>query len=205
MLSKLPLLLIAFIVWPHRCLSEETPDDAQRSEHAVLETFDPLGRLLVNSPAAADTSATAVRMLVYALPNGNTIEQTLGCKMAPGLDWHYDIQHVGAQVRMLRELNPDERLVLVCAEADGLSWPTWRKSRNDGNTLIGRFLHDWRSRYGGAEAKVTLTGHSGGGSFIFGMIQARSTISPTTLTALRFSTQIMRSNAKSMPRSSFAG
>jgi hypothetical protein len=116
--------------------------------------------------------------LLYALPNGNTIEQTLGCKMKSGLDWHYDIQHVAAQVRLLRELNPDEPLVLVCAEAGGLSWPTWRNSRNEGSALIGRFLDDWRTRFGGADAKATLTAHSGGGSFIFGVIEAFDEIPP---------------------------
>jgi hypothetical protein len=115
-------------------------------------------------------------VLLYALPNGNTIEQTLGCKMTQGLDWHYDIQHVAAQVRLLRELNLEEQLILVCAEAGGLSWPTWRSSRPDGNARISEFLDEWRTRLGGADAKVTLTGHSGGGSFIFGVIEATDDI-----------------------------
>ena len=67
--------------------------------------------------------------MIYALPNGNTLEQTLGCKMTEGLDWHYDIQHVAAQVRLLRTITPDERIVLVCAEAGGLSWPTLAQQR----------------------------------------------------------------------------
>jgi hypothetical protein len=114
--------------------------------------------------------------MVYALPNGNTIEQTLGCKMAKGLDWHYDIQHVAAQVRLLREIKPDERLVLVCAEAAKLSWPSWRSSHKNANELIGNFLDDWRTKFGGADAKVTLTGHSGGGGFIFGVIESADDI-----------------------------
>jgi hypothetical protein len=28
---------------------------------------------------------------MFATPNGNTIEQTLGCAMAEGRDWHFDI------------------------------------------------------------------------------------------------------------------
>src|SRR3954471_3223315 len=43
------------------------------------------------------------RLVVYATPNGNSIEQTLGCATTPGLDWHFDIQHVAAQLRTLRE------------------------------------------------------------------------------------------------------
>ncbi len=114
--------------------------------------------------------------MIYALPNGNTIEQTLGCKKTERLDWHYDIQHVAAQVRLLREIDPAQRLVLVCAEAGGLSWPAWRGGRSDGNKSIGQFLDSWRHRFGGADAKATLAGHSGGGSFIFGVIEASDDI-----------------------------
>ena len=146
------------------------------------ESAEPAARIHVNAPGADDegnSNKRPTRVMIYALPNGNTIEQTLGCKMTPGLDWHYDIQHVAAQVRLLRAINPAERLVLVCAEAGGLSWPTWRGSRTDGNARIGQFLDDWRRRFGGADARVTLTGHSGGGSFIFGVIEAADDIPAT--------------------------
>src|SRR3954469_25253623 len=33
-------------------------------------------------------------IIFYALPNGNTIEQTIGCRLRDGLDWHFDIQHI---------------------------------------------------------------------------------------------------------------
>ncbi|MBA3480733.1 MAG: hypothetical protein H0T51_02860 [Pirellulales bacterium] len=147
-------------------------------EQQSYESLDDKVRIHINSPAAkgeANAKNPPKRVMIYALPNGNTIEQTLGCKMTQGLDWHYDIQHVAAQTRLLREINPAERLVLVCAEAGGLSWPTWRGSRPDGNARIGKFLEEWRTRFG-ADAKVTLTGHSGGGSFIFGVIEAAEDI-----------------------------
>ena len=144
-------------------------------EVATNRAIDPQVRILVDRQGAARTSI-ATRLLLYALPNGNTIEQTIGCKLTPGLDWRYDIQHVAAQVRLLRELDPDERLVLVCAEADGLSWPSWRSSRADGNARIAKFLDEWRTRFGGPDARVTLAGHSGGGSFIFGAIEGAEEI-----------------------------
>jgi hypothetical protein len=144
------------------------------AERTLTEPADPQVRIHANEPNAAEAAAT--RMLLYALPNGNTIEQTLGCKLTPGLDWHYDIQHVAAQVRLLREINPDERLVLVCAEAGGLSWPNWRSSRPDGNARIAKLLDEWRTRFGGGDCKVTLSGHSGGGSFIFGVIEGAEEI-----------------------------
>ncbi len=63
--------------------------------------------------------AKPTRLILYATPNGNTIEQTLGCALSPGIDWHFDIQHASAQVRILRPLRPEENLVLACVEARG--------------------------------------------------------------------------------------
>jgi hypothetical protein len=145
------------------------PPGAFPPETTRAEAFAPAGRIVVNSPDAQ--GALATRLMIYALPNGNTIEQTLGCRMREGLDWHYDIQHVAAQVRLLRTLAPQERLVLVCAEAEGLSWPAWRGKHADANARIARLVADWRTRFGDA-GQVTLTGHSGGGSFAFGLIEA---------------------------------
>src|SRR4029078_816443 len=88
-----------------------------------FRAVDPDARIYVNAPVAADGKpARATRIVIFALPNGNTIEWTLGSKMAEGMDWHYDIQHVLAQVRAYRELVPDENVVLICAEAKGRSW-----------------------------------------------------------------------------------
>lgn len=134
-------------------------------------------RLHVNAPLDSQGNpARGSRVIIYALPNGNTLEQTLGCKMQPGLDWHYDIQHVAAQTRLLRTLFPDEQIVLICAEANGLSWPSFRKSVPDANAKIGKLVEDWRNEFGAPHSKVTLTGHSGGGAFILGTIQGTKEI-----------------------------
>ena len=77
-------------------------------------------------PATLDPKKPT-RLVIFATPNGNTIEQTLGCAQADGLDWHFDIQHVAAQVRKLREVPPEENVVLACVEAEGLSWPAWKR------------------------------------------------------------------------------
>ena len=135
-------------------------------------------RFHVNAPMDAEgRPARATRLIVYALPNGNTIEQTLGYNRDNGLDWRHDIQHVAAQVRLLRTLEPNERIVLVCAEANGLSWPNWRRERPDANATIAGLVDEWRQQFGTEQVKVTLTGHSGGGSFMFGVIEASSAIS----------------------------
>ena len=72
-----------------------------------------------------------VGLVLYALPNGNTIEQTAGKKMAPGDDWHFDIQHIAAQTRFLRERIEGYNLVVAYLEADQKSWPAWKKAHPD--------------------------------------------------------------------------
>jgi hypothetical protein len=147
------------------------------SEVSFTATVESDIRIHVNAPAGqGDRPLRGIRLIVYALPNGNTIEQTLGCKMSEGLDWHYDIQHVAAQVRLLRTLIPDERIVLVCAEAPKLSWPNFRGNVPEANAKIGAMVDDWRRQFGTTDAKVTLTGHSGGGAFMFGVIDAGDAI-----------------------------
>src|SRR3954469_5274977 len=70
-------------------------------------------RAVAIAPPAFDPKKPT-RLVIYATPNGNTIEQTRGCAAADGLDWHHDIQHVAAQVRKLRDASPNENVVLAC-------------------------------------------------------------------------------------------
>jgi hypothetical protein len=146
-------------------------------ETSFTEELDVDVRLHVNAPVdEAGEPVRGTRLIVFATPNGNTIEQTLGCKMSDGLDWHYDIQHVAAQVRLLRKLFPEEQIVLLCVEAKGLSWPNWRRTHSDANAKIAKLLDDWRKEFGTGDAKVTLTGHSGGGAFKYGVIEGQKEI-----------------------------
>jgi hypothetical protein len=119
------------------------------------------------------------------------------------MDWHFDIQHVGAQVRLLRRIDPKQNYVLAVVETDNLSWPAWRKARPDNGKLIREIVtkiavgvpEDWlhminriavdnRQRemkklaVGTPEdpPHVTLAGHSGGGSFIFGYLNGGDAI-----------------------------
>lgn len=136
------------------------------------EWLDDGVRVHTNLPTDYDPKRPT-QIVVYATPNGNTIEQTLGCAKAPGLDWHCDIQHVAAQVRQFREWRPDVNVVLAVVEADGLSWPGWRRNHADAASRIARIVGTIRERTPGL---VTLTGHSGGGSFITGLIESADVI-----------------------------
>ncbi|HEX3600215.1 MAG TPA: hypothetical protein VHU84_08725 [Lacipirellulaceae bacterium] len=146
-------------------------------EASFTTTSESKIRIHVNAPIDEESQpAKATRLIVFALPNGNTLEQTLGCQLKRGMDWHYDIQHIAAQMRLLRTLDPNEKIVLVCAEAPGLSWPSFRKSVPDANAKIGELVASWRDQFGTDKTKVTLAGHSGGGSFMFGVIESAKEI-----------------------------
>jgi hypothetical protein len=96
-------------------------------------------RVLANTPARFDPKKPT-RLVVYATPNGNSIEQTLGGAAADGLDWHFDIQHVAAQVRQFRAGSPEVNVVLVCVEPEGLSWPAWKRKYKDGPARIRKVV-----------------------------------------------------------------
>ena len=101
-------------------------------ERVAAFTLDPEVKVHVNAPVQESfTPGKKVLLIFYALPNGNTTEQTIGKVMKPGDDWHYDIQHIGAQTRFLRDLLKDRAVVVVYLEAPSRSWPAWRKAHGD--------------------------------------------------------------------------
>jgi hypothetical protein len=115
-----------------------------------------------------------VLLIFYALPNGNTIEQTIGKTIKPGDDWHFDIQHIGAQLGFLREKITDRELVVAYLENDKKSWPAWRRA--NGDARISEIVDAVRNRFKGAGTRVALAGHSGGGAFIFGYLNTVAAI-----------------------------
>ena len=139
------------------------------NEQIKTYTFDPDVRVHINVPGDFD-DAKPTRLVFFALPNGNTIEQTIGRQREEGLDWHFYIQHIGAQTRRLRELMKDENLVVVYLEAGGRSWPSWRAKHEDNPALIAKLIDSIRTQFDAARTRVALTSHSGGGSLIFGFI-----------------------------------
>jgi hypothetical protein len=141
-------------------------------------------RVVANAPAGFDAKKPT-RLVIYATPNGNTIEQTLGCAMTDGLDWHFDIQHVAAQVRKLRAMSPGENIILACIETEGLSWPAWKRKSTDGPARIQKVVETLRSWVPGDDVRIALTAHSGGGSFLFGVIDGGDAI-PDTIERIVF-------------------
>jgi hypothetical protein len=141
-------------------------------------------RVHINAPGN-DSFAPGkkVWLILYALPNGNTIEQTVGKTLRPGDDWHFDIQHIGAQTRWLRERFPQKAIAVAYLENTLKSWPSWRKKFGD--TPIPRLIEGIEHIFDAYPVELTLTGHSGGGSFIFGYLNAIDAI-PSKVTRIAF-------------------
>jgi hypothetical protein len=134
-------------------------------------------RVLINSPAAGSSATKLpVKLVLYALPNGNTIEQSGGRKLRPGDDWHFDIQHIAAQTRFIRAADLNHQWVIAFLETAEKSWPTWRKKHPDEGRLILHLVGLIKQRFQGFPTQLILSGHSGGGSFIFGYLNAVETI-----------------------------
>jgi len=145
--------------------------NAEFNEQITSFTFNPEVKVRINAPGESSFKAgKKVLLIFYALPNGNTIEQTAGKIMQPGDDWHYDIQHIAAQTRFLRELLKDRTVVVVYLEAASKSWPAWR--RKHGDKLIPEIVATLQKPFARYEVDTVLSGHSGGGSFIFGYLNA---------------------------------
>jgi hypothetical protein len=135
--------------------------------------FEPGVAIHVNAPSPERFDASRLtRVILYTLPNGNTTAWTIGRKMAPGMDWHFDIQHIGAQTRRLREVVKDENIVVAYLEADGKSWPTWKSKHPDFRQIIPRIIDSVVEPFKSGKYVVELSGHSGGGSFVFGYLDS---------------------------------
>ena len=130
----------------------------------------------INFPPATDFEPNKpVLLVLFALPNGNTIAQTVGKNLLPGDDGHFDIQHIGAQTRFLRAVITNRTLVIAYLETGMKSWPAWR--RKHGDKLIPDIIAAIKQPFAAHELEIILTGHSGGGSFTFGYLNAVTNIS----------------------------
>jgi hypothetical protein len=152
----------------------ETPSagfDARFHEKNETMNFEPGVRVLLNLPENLDLKKP-VRLVLYALPNGNTIEQTVGRKIKPGEDWHFDIQHIGAQTRWLRERWPEVNLAVAYLQCSGNAWPAWLSAHDPDGQRAGQIVAALRDRFPGQPPRLVLTGHSGGGSFTFAYLDS---------------------------------
>lgn len=132
----------------------------------VLKIEPGVTATVVAPPTRHFDAARPTLLVIYALPNGSTTEQTIG-RAAPGLDWHFDIQHIGAQTRLLRQAFADRNIVVAYLENDLHSWPSWRQKhpKESPRAILTRVKETLPGK-----PSICLTGHSGGGSFIWGYL-----------------------------------
>lgn len=116
------------------------------------------------------------KLILFALPNGNTTEQTFGKKLTTGDDWHFDIQHIGAQTALIRKTDPQTNYIVVYIENNLKAWPAWRRKYPDADQRIGKLVKQLAEQYKNYQPQLILSGHSGGGSFIFGYINSQDQI-----------------------------
>jgi hypothetical protein len=140
-------------------------------ERLASFTIEPEVKVLVDAPLpAAFAAGKPVLLILYTLPNGNTTAQTFGKVLKPGDDWHYNIQHIGAQTRFLRQILTNRVVVVAYLESAMKSWPAWRKAHGD--KLIPGIVGVVQKLFAGQPVETVLSSHSGGGSFIFGYLNA---------------------------------
>jgi hypothetical protein len=141
-------------------------------------------RIVINTPARDRFIAGRPTLLIfYALPNGNTIEQTIGKRLQSGDDRRFDIQHIGAQTRFLREAVTNRNVVVAYLENSLRSWPAWRKQ--NGDSSIPSVLQAVKELFARKTVEVVLTGHSGGGSLTLGYMNTVADI-PTEIRRMAF-------------------
>lgn len=111
-------------------------------------------------------------LILFALPNGNSIEWTKGKKIKEGDDWHFDIQHIAAQTRCIRNLDKKNNYIVAYLANEQKSWPAWKRATPGSITLIKGLVDSLTTMFKNLQPKIFLNGHSGGGSFIFGYLDA---------------------------------
>ena len=147
------------------------------NEQILTFEYEPEIKIEINAPSSESfNSNNKVMLIFYALPNMNTIQETIGRQMQKGMDWHYDIQHIGAQVRFLRNMIRNENIVVVYLRTAEQSWPWWRMRHPGGDFIIRSVVDSVKNIFRKFKTDIVLDGHSGGGSFIFGYINSVSKI-----------------------------
>ena len=149
----------------------------------------PQSRVVINYPEGRLLKKSRdTRIIFYALPNGNSIEQTEGENIRDSLvkakEWRYDIQHIAAQVRFLRENDRRYNYVVVYLESETKAWTSHASAYPESPALYRklvdtvRFMVE-RELSGIAplhRQRVVMACHSGGGRFVFNYIRGYDSI-----------------------------
>lgn len=155
-------------VQPPVAAGAEFMDSPEFSEQTTTYEYPPGDayplHVHINKPKDFDASKKT-RVIMYGLPLGNTIAQTIGRIKEAGQDWHFNIQDIGAQTRALRKKYPNENIVVSYLQGPENSLNQWRKKHANSPELLVAAMDDVRKRVGAPNAEISLAGHSAGGGF----------------------------------------
>lgn len=146
-------------------------------EQVIDFVYDPEIKIHINAPSEAEfDKKKPTKLVLYALPNGNSTDWTIGKTPTEGDDWHYDIQHIGAQTRFIRKTDQECNFVTIYLEANTKSWGSWRRTEPTRDQKIKEAVEHLLSLFAEYNPHIELNSHSGGGNFIFGFMDALSEI-----------------------------
>ncbi|HLG38894.1 MAG TPA: hypothetical protein VI461_04460 [Chitinophagaceae bacterium] len=141
-------------------------------------------KVTIDKPAGFSKKKHTI-ITFFALPNGNTTEQTMGKKMKEGDDWHFDIQHIRAQTKFIRQQMSNKNFVVIYLENNYKSWPAWKQRHSGFKLLISHLIDSLAGLIPAKQKDIYLNGHSGGGSFIFGYLASVDKI-PSSVKRISF-------------------
>ena len=189
-MNKIILSLVALVaplcLWAQIDESRPTAEKPIKSSNNIERVYTIFDKykdvlIVVNAPMEMDAKKKT-KMILYALPNGNDIEYTAG-KVRKGEeeDFRYDVQHIAAQTRWLRENKDEYNYVTVYLQASMRSWGTWRRLHRDNGLsakILPAIIQDMADLYKPYNPSITLSSHSGGGYFIFEYLRVAEKINP---------------------------
>ena len=164
-LSFLPSFILLVLVLSFkeaRSQSLQKGIDSFRIHNDIKVTIDQPDRILPSKETV---------VIYYALPNGNTTEQTMGKDIKIGDDWHFNIQHIKAQTVFIRKLVKKSNFIVIYLENEYKSWTLWKQKHPDFKVLIPHLVDSLTGIVRGYKKVIYLNGHSGGGSFILGYLE----------------------------------
>ena len=159
--NKYYVVAVIFLL-ANTCFAQDRPDSIYSFKKSQVI-------ITVDKPGNYNPKKKTI-IILFALPNGNTTAQTMGKKLQPGDDWHFDIQHIRAQTKFIRGALK-ENVVVVYLESEQKSFPAWKNSHGHRLAHAYMIVNEIWNMFDSPRKEIYLNGHSGGGRFIFTLIE----------------------------------
>ena len=155
-------------------------------EQVMYFNYEPNVSVHINAPSAENFDPNKpTRLMIFALPNTNRTHWCIGKMPMEGEDFRYQILHIGAQTRFIREHEKDYNFVTIYLEPNTRVWGKWRRAAEGRDIIIRELIAYLYNMFTPYQPQIELNGHSGGGSFIFGFMDGGEQI-PTYVKRICF-------------------